>query len=67
MTKPKAEKPAKTKKAVHEFNGVKIVEWENARKGQQFQVIDPHGYHYLYAGDMEGAQDIVYRAQKWGW
>ncbi|WP_321940012.1 hypothetical protein [Paraburkholderia sp. J8-2] len=63
----KAAKPPKARKAVHVHEGVKIVEWENARKGQQFEVIDPHGYHYRYAYTLEDAQDVVRRVMKWGW
>jgi len=54
-------------KTVHEYKGVKIVERPDARKGQQFQVIDPHGYHYRYAYDLDAAQGIVDAAEKWGW
>jgi hypothetical protein len=60
MTKP-------TVKAVHEYKGVKIVEREGARKGQQFQVIDPHGYHYRYKYTLDDAKDCVERVEKWGW
>jgi hypothetical protein len=67
MAQSKPAKPAKKVKTVHEFNGVKIAEWDNARKGQQFQVLDPHGYHYRYAYTLEDAQDVVWRVQKWGW
>ena len=65
--KPTAVKPPKTQKAVHEIQGVKVIEWENARKGQQFQVIDPHGYHYRYTYDLPSAETVVESVMKWGW
>lgn len=57
-------KPAIT---VHEYKGVRIAERSDARKGQQFQVLDPQGYHFRYHYTLDAAKTCVDRVEKWGW
>lgn len=66
MSQAKA-RPIKSVKEVHEYKGVRIIEWNFARAGQQFQVLDKGGYHYRYAYTLEDAQACVERVLKWGW
>lgn len=53
--------------ATYRYRGTRIIERTNARKGWQFQVLDPNGFHYSYAYTMDGAQQVIDAALKWGW